>query len=83
MKYLIVLLSLAVAIGRMFIVPRLTNIPSTEGAYEALAHLFVGFLIIVPLYDPKESIGPSRLYALIGWILAFWEAGWFFAQRSA
>lgn len=74
-------LAIATAIGRMLISPRITNIPTATGTYEALAHLFVGFLILVPLYDREQKLGPSRLYGWIGWALAFWEAGWFLVQK--
>lgn len=83
MKLKATLFSLAIIIAalRVVIVPRLTSIPTWEGSYEALAHILVGFLIIVPLYDPKNVLGPSRFYGWIGWGLAFWEAGWFAWQR--
>ena len=67
--------------GRMIISPRLTTTPSFEGSYEAIAHLFVGFLILVPFYDREEKLGPSKLYGYTGWGLAFWELGWFIAQK--
>lgn len=69
------------ALGRIFITPRLTNIPTVTGTYEALAHLFVGFLILVPFYDSKEQLGPSKLYGWIGWGLAIWEGVWFAVQK--
>jgi len=68
-------------LGRIWIAPRLTNIPSATGTYEALAHMFVGFLIIIPFYDGKQALGPSKLYGWIGWGLALWEAGWFAVQK--
>jgi hypothetical protein len=77
------MISLAVVagLGRVFITPRLTNIPTVEGTYETLAHLLVGFLIIVPFYDRQQNLGPSRLYGWIGWSLATWELGWFLVQK--
>lgn len=68
-------------IGRMLITPRLTHIPTAEGSYEALAHLLVGFLVLVPFYDPEEKLGPSKLYGYIGWGLALWELAWFVIQK--
>ena len=82
MKTLIITGAILTALGRIVIVPRLTNIPTTEGTFEALAHLFVGFLILVPFYDRKQELGPSRLYGWLGWILAFWELGWFVFQKA-
>jgi hypothetical protein len=69
------------ALARIFITPRLANIPTIEGTYEALAHLFVGFLILVRFYDPDEFCAPSKLYFWIGLALALWEAGWFLVQK--
>ena len=74
-------LAAGIAVGRVFITPRLTNIPSIEGSYESAAHLVVGFLILVPFYDRAQKLGPSRLYGCIGWALALWELGWFLAQK--
>jgi hypothetical protein len=37
-----VALAVAVAVGRAFITPRLVNIPTVEGVYEALAHSDLG-----------------------------------------
>ena len=74
-------LALAVALGRIFIAPRLTSVPSIEGSYEAFAHCVVGFLILVPWYDRRQEIGPAKLYGYVGWALAFWELGWFLAQK--
>ncbi len=67
--------------GRIFITPRLTSIPTFEGTYEALAHLFVGFLILVPFYDKLEQLGPSKLYGYIGWALAIYEGVFFAVQK--
>lgn len=74
------ILSLLCLLGRVFITPRLA-LPTIEGTYEALAHLLVGFLIIVRFYDPTEIIGPTRIYGWIGWGLTAWEAGWFLVQK--
>ena len=68
-------------LGRAWITPRLTGVPTIEGTYEAIVHLFVGFLILVPFYDRKQAIGPAKLYGWIGWGLAFWEAAWFLVQK--
>jgi hypothetical protein len=78
--FLILTAAVAVAAGRVFITPRLA-VPSSEGSYEAFAHLFVGFLVLVPFYDPKQLVGPSRILGGIGWFLAFWELGWFLFQK--
>jgi hypothetical protein len=80
-KVTILVLAVISALGRVLITPRLTNIPTAEGTYEALVHLFVGFLIIVPFYDRQQQLGPSTLYGWIGWLLSFWEAGWFLFQK--
>lgn len=50
-------------------------------SYEAFAHLFVGFLILVRYYDPQQTLGPTHLYAWLGWGLSLWELGWFLAQK--
>ena len=82
-KLLVCAIAVAIAIGRVFITPRLTGIPSIEGSYEAVAHLVVGFLIIVPFYDRQQRIGPARLYGVLGWALAVWELGCFLGQKFA
>jgi hypothetical protein len=71
------------ALGRVFITPRLTDIPSAEGSYEAIAHLVDGFLILVPFYDWHQTVGPSRLYGILGGVFALWELGWFIVQKFA
>lgn len=73
------LLALAVLIGRMFITPRLTGIPSAEGTYETIAHLVVGFLIFVPFYESSER---ARMFGWMGWFIAIWEGGWFAVQKG-
>lgn len=78
---LILLCALIVLLGRLWITPRLTTVPSAEGIYEATAHLFVGFLIAAPFYDKKQQLGPSHLYGVLGWALTAWEALWFFVQK--
>lgn len=80
-KVAVLVSAFAVAVGRIFITPRLVNIPTAEGSYEALAHMLVGFLILVSLYDRQGTIGPSKLLGRVGWALALWEAGWFLAQK--
>lgn len=77
MKKLIVLLAVAVAVGRIFITPRLTHIPSPEMTYEALAHLICGGLIAIHLYDRSQ-----KLCGYLGWGIALWELGWFVAQKA-
>lgn len=81
MNWMLLAFAAAAAVGRAFIAPRLADVPSIEGTYEALAHLLVGFLILVPFYDRDQQVGPSRIYGRIGWALAFWEAGWFAVQK--
>ena len=81
-KNIVIAFGLLVAALRVIITPRLNQIPSATGTYEALSHLFVGFLIIVPFYDRKNALGPAKMYGWIGWILAFWEAGWFAWQKA-
>ncbi len=81
MKTSIVAVAAILAICRAFITPRLTHIPTLEGLYETTAHLFVGFLILIPAYDWRQKLGPSRAYGLLGLALTTWEALWFFAQR--
>lgn len=82
MKRFVIALSVAVAVGRVFIAPRLVSIPSVEGTFESIAHLFVGFLILVPFYDPEKRLGPSKMYGWLGWLLALWEAAWFLIQKA-
>jgi hypothetical protein len=77
----IVVVAALTALGRIFISPRLTNIPTITGTYEAFAHMFVGFLILVWFYDRKELLGPTKLYGWIGLGLGLWEAGWFLVQK--
>lgn len=83
MKAILLALAFVIAIGRIFIEPRLTSIPSIEGEYEAFSHLLVGFLILVPWYDRQQQLGPSKLYGYVGWSLAIWELGWFLVQKYA
>ncbi len=79
---LLLLLSFLVLLGRIFITPRIAGVPSVEGTYEALSHLLVGFLILVPFYDREEILGPSKLYGWVGWGLAIWEGIWFAVQKG-
>jgi hypothetical protein len=81
MKIYVLVLAAATLLGRVFIVPRLTHIPTVEGTYEALAHMLVGFLVLAPFYDRRQQLGPSKLYGWIGWGLAFWELGFFLVQK--
>ena len=62
MRILIVLLSIAVGIGRLMITPRL-NLPTTEGSYEAAAHLFVGVLFAA--WFMRSSMLHQRYYGLL------------------
>jgi hypothetical protein len=78
-RWIIFALAAAVAVGRIFITPRLTNIPSTEMSYEAFAHLFVGGLIGISWYNWHDE--EATLYGRIGWGLAFWELGCFIVQK--
>ena len=71
------LASIAVLLGRVFIIPRL-SVPTIEGSYEAFAHMLVGFLVMLPLY---ESSPRATRWAKVGWVLALWELGWFIAQK--
>jgi hypothetical protein len=80
-KFLIFVIAAAIAIGRIFITPRLTGIPTIEGGYESFSHLIVGFMIIVPWYDRDQKLGPSKIYGRIGWALGIWELGWFLFQK--
>ena len=79
---LVICFVLFFAVCRIFITPRLTHIPTWELSFEAFVHLFDGFLILVWFYDRKQQLGPSKLYAWLGWSLAFWELGWFIVERS-
>lgn len=47
---LLIIVTLAIAIGRFYITPRL-DLPTTTGTYEAIAHLFVGGLFGAWLMD--------------------------------
>lgn len=78
---IILLAVLAIALGRMFIKPRL-NVPTAEGGYEAAAHLLCGLLILVRFYDPKQILGPSKLFWWAGWSLALWELAWILVQAG-
>jgi len=66
----------AIAVGRIFITPRLTHIPSPELTYEALAHLVCGGLIAIHMYDHKQ-----KLYGYLGWGLALYELVYFLIQK--
>jgi hypothetical protein len=70
------------AVERFFVTPRLTNIPSVEGTYEALAHMLVGFLILVSFYDREQQLGPARVYGLLGWLLGGLELILFVVQKK-
>lgn len=72
--------TICVALGRFLIEPRL-GVPTAEGAYEAAAHLLVGFLVLVAVYDWRERAGPARLYLLIGVGLSVLELAMFLAQK--
>lgn len=76
-RVLVITLALAVAVGRLFITPRLTHIPSPEMSYEAFAHLFCGGLIGIHLYDRSQ-----KLYGFLGWGIAIWELAMFLLQKS-
>jgi hypothetical protein len=76
---ILIALTVAFAIGRIFITPRLTNIPSVEQSFETFAHLFVGGLIGISWYDRKSEI--AQLYGWLGWVLSLWELGWWIAQK--
>lgn len=80
-KTLIALAAVATVVGRVYITPRLVHIPTWEGTYEALTHLFVGFLILVPFYDRRQWAGPAKQLGTLGWALATWELVCFLAQR--
>jgi hypothetical protein len=80
-KHMLCVLFAAAVLGRIWITPRLTSIPTVEGTYEAIAHMLVGFLLLVRFYDPKEEVGPSRACWRLGWLLTAWEAGWFLFQK--
>jgi hypothetical protein len=85
MKIPILALAILAFVGRIAITPRLTHIPTVTGTYEALAHMLVGFLILVPFYlrhtASETRAADARLYGWLGWSLALWELGWFVAQR--
>ena len=74
-------LFLAVLVGRVFIIPRVTGIPSIEGSYEAMAHMFVGFALLLPAYQWCYSLEINWYWLAIGVLLSLWELGWFLAQR--
>jgi hypothetical protein len=80
-KKLLLFVAALTAVGRIFITPRLTNIPTATGTYEAFAHMLVGFLLLVYFYDRDQRLGPSKLYAWLGLGLGLWEAGWFLVQK--
>ena len=76
-RLFVVVVALSIAVGRAFITPRLSHIPSPEMSYEAFAHLICGGLIGVHLYDRSQ-----RLYGYLGYGLAIWELVWFVIQKS-
>jgi hypothetical protein len=78
-RWVIFTLATAFAVGRLFITPRLTHIPTWELDYEAWVHLFVGGLIGVSWFNWSDK--QATLYGRIGWALAFWELGWFIVQK--
>jgi len=78
-RWIVFSLTALIAIGRIFITPRLTHIPSPEMSYEAFAHLFVGGLIGISWYDWDDKL--ATLYGRIGWGLAVWELVWFIVQK--
>jgi hypothetical protein len=78
---MITLAAMIAAVGRLLITPRLASVPSIEGAYEALAHLFVGALIGICLYDWRERLGHARLYGLMAILLTVLEAVMFVIQK--
>lgn len=77
-KAMICFMFFATLFGRLMITPRLTNIPTIEGTFEAIAHLFVGFLIIVPFYDKTKE---TKMYGWMGWGLALFELFCFIVQK--
>lgn len=83
MKRFIIVAAATIFVGRLLITPRLASVPSAEGAYEALSHLFVGALLFAPMYDWRESVGPARLYGAIGAALSGWELLLFLLQKFA
>jgi hypothetical protein len=78
-RWIIFALAAAAGAVRLFITPRLTNIPTWELDYEAWVHLFVGGLIGVSWYNWHDK--RATLYGRIGWVLAFWELGCFIVQK--
>lgn len=55
----------ATAIGRFMITPRL-ELPTSEGSYEAFAHLFVGWLFGVSWVWMKQDAGDHWRIASLG-----------------
>jgi hypothetical protein len=73
-------LAALVIIGRFTIEPRLTNIPSWNLTYEAIAHMFVGGV----LWESIRTQGWRlyRGYWLVFWSLAVFELAMFMVQKN-
>ena len=76
-RYFVIAAVVGIAVGRLFITPRLTHIPTPELTYEACAHLLCGGLIAIHLYDRSQ-----KLYGWMGWGIALWELACFVLQKS-
>lgn len=81
MKRIFLLLAFLIVLGRIFITPRLTNIPTFEGTYETLAHMISGGFIFIGVYDWHSELGPSRFYFWLGIMLGVYELMFFVVQK--
>jgi hypothetical protein len=70
---ILVVLAVALAVGRIFIVP--TPNVSWSHSYQAFAHVFVGFLI------GGAAFGHSHICGWTAAAITMWEAVWFFGQK--
>jgi hypothetical protein len=80
MKF-VCIVAFLIILCRPFITPHLATDPSIEGVYEAVALFFVGFLLLVPIYDWKQVLGPSRWYGVIGLVILLWEGSLFYIDK--
>jgi hypothetical protein len=80
MKRAVIALTLLTILGRILITPRLTSVPSAEGSYEAFAHMFVGGLLMVGIYDRHNE--HARTYWWLGWALGIYELIYFLVQKA-
>lgn len=75
-NFSLVLFAVVIGVLRFVITPRL-NLPTAEGSYEAVAHLFVGGLFGAWLVKPKKALWCATAVGL-----SLLELVMFVAQKS-